>query len=131
MSTNINSWKTKTLENFQIKVSDLKGVVTEDEKRRGWGLDDISMNVETGKTTITGGAEGFEIVGVLQMDSDTISVESIDCHGEGSGTFYFSIFQRILAKSKGNLTAVTVWEDGSVAKLTVTDGVIEDKEVEL
>ena len=129
MSYNINTWKTKKLEGLVIPLTAFYDI-SEDLKRRGWELDDPSIDPETFVATITGGAEVFECVG--EVKDKNIHVSTIELYGDGSGTFMNEILEPALKQSRGQLEAVLIWEGGdSITRLNVNDGVVTENEVDL
>lgn len=118
MSYNIDSWKTRKIENLVIPVSALM-------------TEGIRITIEAvNHVTVRGDAEGFSIKGILKPDS-LIEVNYVSNYGEFSGNF-MEVVEEILRKSTGTLEAVLIWEGGdSVEKLTVVDGNITRKEIDL
>jgi len=118
MSYNINTWKTKKLENFSIEL-DAFYEMDECEVVLGKG----------GYIKVTGPSEGFEVTGKLV--GDRVLVHSIESWGEGSG-WAMEAMKVLLAHSTGTLLATLVWEGGdSIERLTVIDGVVTEVEADI
>jgi hypothetical protein len=126
MSYNIDTWKTKTLENLVIPVAALYPKTG----RADWLPNKPTIDFETGDVTIEGGSEGFRIKG--KMVGTDIHVTNISNSGEGSGSFENYVLTEALKQSKGTLIASRVWEGGdTIDKLTVIDGVVTEENVEI
>lgn len=126
MSYNIDTWKTKEIENFSIPLNTLyPPKVQYLPKRPEFLEDEISVRVQ-----IMGPHEGKGIQGTLVgAILETLNITSIDISGTGSGTFMGEVFNEALKKSTGKLKALLVWEGGdTVEMLTVENGkVITEK----
>lgn len=122
MSYNIDTWRTKKLEDLEIPYAAA-------EK-----LSDVSIKIDRLDLTepivhIDGDAEVFEIVGVLQ--GTNILVNKIECYGEGSGWVWEELLE-MLKSSTGVLIATQVWEGGdSITRLIVQDGEVTEEQIEL
>ena len=118
MSYNIDSWKTKKIENLSVPMP----IMTEYAKEGAF-----VMNLINGSISVTGGSESFEMVGTLSTwppEKADFIIKSIHNSGESSGRFQANVVDDILSKSRGTLEAVLVWEGGdSVEKCTWVDGV--------
>lgn len=122
MSYNIDTWKTKELRNFRIKMEALR--YKEDY------LDHPTLDTQTGILTFTGRAAGFELRGV--QSGAWLDVDAIESYGEASGTMHEYLKETILAQSTGVLVAVLIWEGGdTIERLTVRDGAITEESIEL
>ena len=123
MSYNIDKWRTKKLENLVIPM----GAFFIHE-RKDWHPK-VETDSETNETILKCGCEQ-EIKGAIQEGSFYVS--EFQFYGDGSGTFYRWILIPALEQSKGILEAVLIWEGGdSISRLTVIDGEITDKEIDL
>ena len=118
MSYNIDTWKTKKLENLTIP---LKAFFK--HERTDWHPKQPEIvNAETMEIEMECGCEQL-IKGTLK--DGIIHVTELEMYGEGSGTFKGWILDEALKQSKGELEAVLVWEGGdSITRLKVKDGVI-------
>ena len=122
MSYNIDTWKTKELRNFRIEMTAL--YYKEDY------LDHPTVDIQMGILTFTGRAEGFELRGV--QSGAWFDVDSIESHGEASGTMQEYLKEYVFPHSTGLLSAVLVWEGGdTIERLTVKDGMVEEEAIEL
>lgn len=119
MSYNIDTWKTKKLENLTVP---LKAFFK--HERTDWHpKQPVITNAETNEVTLECGCEQ-EIKGILKEGS--LLVTEMDMTGEGSGTFYSWILEPALKESMGTLEAVLIWEGGNtIQRLTVKDGSVE------
>ncbi len=120
MSYNIDTWKTKVLENFRIPML----VLHTDKYTK------IILN-KNGTLTAHGYSECFEMVGT--EDNGDFVVTNITSYGDGSGTFHEDFFKnKWLPQSKGKLEAVLIWEGGdSITRIKSDDGVVEETEIDL
>jgi len=126
MSYNIDTWKTKKIDNLTMPLSALYEI-SEDLGRRGWRPDRPQI-MEDGSVVISLGES--EIKG--RLANGILSVSEIDISGEGSGIYLEGILKPALKRSKGKLTAVLVWEGGdSVNRMTVEDGEVTEEEIDL
>ncbi len=125
MSYNIDTWKTKKLENLVIP---LKAFY--EHERKDWHPKEPTItNAETMEVELECGCEQT-IKGVLK--DGLLTVTEFEMYGEGSGTFKSWILDEALRQSKGELEAVLVWEGGdSITRLKVKDGILEEDNVEL
>jgi hypothetical protein len=118
MSYNIDTWKTKELDNLRIPLS----IVHSDHHLR------ISF-LENDRVKIYGDAEVFELTGIL--DNDDIIIKGITLRGIGSGTSW-DHFQDILTKSMGKLVATQIWEGGdTITRLIVENGKVREEDIEI
>ena len=126
MSYNIDTWKTKKLKNLEIPVEAFYR-----HPRKDWHpKQPVVVDVATMKVRVNFPCGGGEVEGVLK--DGFIHVESIDLYSEGSGGFMVYVLEGALKESRGELEAVLVWEGGdSITRLSVKDGVVTEKEVEL
>ena len=123
MSYNIDTWRTKEIDNLTIPLSAID--------KDAWGKE-LQWRGKPPVFKVSSGCygDGLEIEG--RVDDDNLLVESITCEGEGSGTLYSSTLQSILRASAGRLVAVQVWEGGdSITRLTVIDGSLKEEEVDV
>ena len=134
MSYNIDTWKTKKLENLVIPLNALYEGVNENWKPEqpkiiDWVTDEngmVAMKVEIE----CGG--GQLIKGTIIDKHSKLYVTEIDMSGEGSGSFMYKIFEHALKQATGELTAVCIWEgEDSITRLIVKDGVLTEERVEL
>lgn len=117
MSYNISTWKHIHIENLRIPLS----VLTDEEEC------EVRL-LPKGYIEVGGLAEDFFITG--KLNGEWVDVHSLKSSGEGSGSSYEAL-KMILLKSTGILEAVLIWERGdSISKLSVINGVIEDKDYE-
>lgn len=124
MSYNIDTWKTKRLENLIIPIDAFFK-----HERSDWHPEQHVEDVATGKTILECGCEQ-EIHGFLVDGKFTIT--EFDMTGEGSGTFMEWILEPALKESTGHLEAVLVWEGGdSVERLVVNDGTVAKTAIDL
>lgn len=132
MSYNISSWTTKKLDELKIPLDAFYNL-SSDLVKRGWRTrnpeitsidnDHIFIKIDF--------MDASHIEGELLMDKK-VAVNKIYFGGEGSGTLFFDILKPALEKSTGTLEAVLVWEGGDcISRLTVVNGVVTDKEIEL
>ncbi len=133
MSYNISQWKTKKIENLHIPLEALYDV-SDDLASRGWQLEKPTVDILSRKEPKIRieVAEDGEISGTYDIASKLITVEYIRIRGEASGTFFEDIVLPALKESTGVLEAVLIWEHGdSIEQVTVRDGVVERREIEL
>ena len=125
MSYNIDTWKTKKMENLKIP---LKALFK--HKRTDWHPEQPKIvNYETMEIEMECGCEQL-IKGILK--DGIIHVTELEMYGEGSGTFKGYILDEALKESTGELEALLVWEGGdSITRLKVKEGVVEEAKVEL
>ena len=125
MSYNIDTWKTKRLENLTIPREAFYR-----SERTDWHPEcDEGTDLFAGQITLHCGCDQT-IKGTL--DSGQIRITEFDMAGEGSGTLYHEILEPALKESRGYLEAVLVWEGGdSITRLVVNDGEVTSEEIEL
>lgn len=118
MSYNINTWKTKKLEDLKIPISEI------------YRLPYVEVRLlPINKIEIDGSAEGFKIIGTLE--NDIISISKITMSDEGSGNTWEYLIE-CLKKSTGKMIASQVWEGGDrITLLTVDNGIITETQVEI
>ncbi len=117
MSYNIDTWKTKKLDNFVMSLKEIQK------------LTDVEIMIKGDRVEITGTAESFEIISTI--DGDDVHIKSIEYGGEGSG-HYWDDFLECLKCTRGKLIANQVWEGGdSITKLTVIDGSVNVEDVDI
>ena len=105
MSYNIDSWKTKRLNNLTIPLEAFYR-----HARTDWHPSKpVVEDAETGAVTLKSGCEQ-EIKGMLK--GGVLTITDFNMTGEGSGTFYHWILEPALKESRGELEAVLVWEGG-------------------
>jgi hypothetical protein len=118
MSFNIDTWKTKRIEDLTIPMSAIRELP----------YVRIEM-VDENQVLITGPSEGFEIHGTLSKKD--VHVASIASYGESSGNSFDELLD-MLKTSTGTLVATQVWEGGElITRLTVKNGVVTKKKVEI
>lgn len=124
MSYNLDMFKIKELAEFHVPLRQLLELNQWMEaKYRG-----------DGQITVTGYSEGFELSGkiVHKDDREFIQVESMDLHGEGSGTLWSDLTERIFPDSTGRMVVSQIWEGGdTVCKATIDNGTFEEVDIEL
>jgi hypothetical protein len=124
MSYNITSVKRIKIDELYLKLSSIY-----DEKFGDWMPEKGEYDPKTDKMTISCGCEQ-EITG--QIVGNEFKVSEMYLSGEGSGTFWRDVMATILKTSRGKFSATFIWEGGdSVERITVEDGVITVKEVDL
>ncbi len=107
MSYNIDTWKTKKIENLVIP---MKAFYPEDKKN--W--------------------HPYEPIITDTMDGVDLKVDGIRNYGEGSGSFMRYILSNALKQSKGKLVVVCVWEGGdTITKTTYVDGIGDEVAIDL
>jgi hypothetical protein len=122
VSYNIDTWKTKKLIDLKIPLSAFYK-----HPRADWHPE---IKKKDGKTFVLVCGCDQEILG--EVEDGILSVVVVNMAGEGSGTFYKWILEPALSESTGELEAVLVWEGGdSISRLTVKDGKVENKEIDL
>lgn len=124
MSCNINSWKTKKLENLVIPMKALYPDNQKDWHPKQPRILDMLMLV----VALDCGC-GQTVKGVLKYGD--LRVTDLSMAGEGSGGFYDYIFKPALAQSSGTLEAVLIWETGEIYRLQVDGGKVSEEKVEL
>jgi hypothetical protein len=125
MSYNIDTWKTKRLDNLVIPLEAFYKHARADWHPRQPVIIDALRN----EVSLACGCEQA-IWGVLHDGQLTIT--KFEMAGEGSGTFYNWILEPALRESKGTLEAVLIWEGGdAVQRLSVCDGIVDDDDVDL
>lgn len=124
MSYNIDSWKTKKIENLTIPINDLLEIITSNgitHRTVLKGLEVKSVIFELGED------DGMT---VIPKDNLAIITE-INLYGVRSGGDY-EVLKELLEKSKGELEAVAVWEGGdSIVRLCCIDGNVTEVDVDL
>jgi len=122
MSYNIDTFKLKKVKltlPIDIKLN----------KYADW-LKDTIADLNNGTWSVNDGWEGFSMSG--KIINSRLEVENIDCSGGGSGNAYEEILKPLFKDYKGDLEVVTVWEGGdSITKLSIINGVIKEKDIEL
>jgi len=74
--------------------------------------------------------EGFEMRG--NVTKQGLEVVGVSCWGEGSGHVYEDVLLPLFKDYKGDLEAICIWEGGdSITKLSIKNGVVTEKEVDL
>lgn len=122
MSYNIDTWKTKKLENLVIP---LDSFFVSD--RTDWHPEKIFD--EDGSICLSL-SQGEGVSGKL-IDGQ-IHVESIELRGEGSGTEMNLIVEPALKTSTGELIVSMIWEGGdSINKIIVKDGDVKWEDIEI
>ena len=118
MSYNIDTWKTKKLENLVIPMSEIRKLP----------YVDVYLD-EDGNIDISGVSEMFEITGTL--DGKSVRVVTICHEGERSGHTWDAL-KTCLKSSTGEFVATQVWEGGdSITRLIVKDGIVTEENIEL
>lgn len=121
MSYNCDLFKVKKLENFKIPIASLYK-----SDRTDWHPDrkikeDGTETFVILETTITG-----------IVKNDILTVQSIDCSGEGSGAVMNYILEPAFQDSTGELIVSCVWEGGdSINRLIVKGGKVKWEEIEI
>lgn len=124
MSYNIDRWKTKRLENLIIPRAAFFI-----HERKDWHPTIEKVSDDIGNVFIFCGCEQTI---KAKADGDKLQITGIEMSGEGSGTFYNWILEPALKQSSGILEAVLIWEGGdSITRLTVENGKVESKEIDL
>jgi hypothetical protein len=123
MPYNISNWKVKRLSNLKVPLPSFYK-----HPRTEWHPYE-EYDRKTGKLLLH--KMGTEITGTIDND-DVLSVESIECYGEGSGTVMEFIIEPALKDSTGKLDVVMVWEGGdSIQRMVCSNGKIKWEEIEL
>ena len=126
MSCNIIHQRKLKLDGFKIKLEDLympkKGY-------ESWvpdkpEMEDISKNL----FSISGGC-GQVIKGYIS--DGWMEVIDLELYGESSATFFQEIFLESLKSSLGTLSVWLIWETGKIEKVTINNGEITRKDLEL
>lgn len=118
MSYNIDSWRTKSMVDFQIPLDIVQRLPCVE----------VELLPEN-KISASGVSEGFELKG--ELSGGNILVVDIHHSGASSGRTFGNLLEA-LKHSKGNLVATQVWEGGdSITKLIVKDGVVTEEQIEL
>lgn len=121
MSYNIDTFKTKKIENLIIPVASFFK-----HERSDWHPDkvindDMSVTFHNMETEITG-----------RIIDDDLHVSSINCAGEGSGTIMNWILEPAFKDSSGTFIAACVWEGGdSINRIIVENGDVRWVNIEL
>ncbi len=125
MSYNIDTWKTKKIENLNIPLNAFFK-----HERTDWHPEQPTViDAETMEVEMECGCEQL-VKGFLK--NGVINVTEFKMYGEGSGTFKSWILDEALKESTGELEAVLVWEGGdSITRLKVMNGELSEIEVEL
>ena len=129
MSYNIDTWKTKRINNLEIPMSAFRDGIREDWLPKiDSGMSDSGKEI----VRILLCCEGGGIGGTLSDNKKWINVISISMYGEGSGTAKDAILIPALKKSVGELEAVLIWEGGdSITRLISKNGEVTEKPIEL
>jgi len=122
MPYNIDTWRTKELENLQVPLS----AFFKSDKKDWWPV--RKWSDEKALTLIFCGAA--EILG--DVVDGIFHIVEIEFCGEGSGTSMWEVFEPALKESTGKLIASLVWEGGdSINKIIVRDGQVEWEDIEI
>lgn len=123
MSYNIDTWKTKRIENLIMSISALY--------ENAWKpMKPFVEDAKTGEVRIVGLGEGGEIRGSL--NGQTLAITAIGTYGESSGNCLHEILIPALQQSTGYLEAVLVWEGGdSITRFTVDNGIVKNEPIDL
>ena len=124
MSYDIDTWKTKKLENLNVQISAFYK-----HERDDWHPQQLTViDAKKMEVELECGCEQL-IKGTLK--DGILNITKFEMYGEGSGTFKSWILDEALKESTGELEAVLVWEGGdSITRLNVKDGEISELEVE-
>jgi hypothetical protein len=121
MSYNCDTFKVKKLENLKIPVKSLYKAAREDWHPDRVENDDGTVTFWNCETTVKGSVKD----GIL-------TVQEIDCCGEGSGVVMNDILEPAFEDSTGELIASCVWEGGDcINHLIVKDGKVKWEEIEI
>lgn len=125
MSYDIDTWKTKKLDNLIIP---LKAFY--ESKRTDWHPSQPEIiDAEIMEVELECGCEQH-IEGILK--DELLTVTKFNMYGEGSGSFKRYVLDNALKQSTGELEAILIWEGGdSITRLKVKDGVISEDEIDL
>lgn len=118
MSYNIDTFKVKKLENLKIDVKNISGRYVEHKTDFETGITEFFEN------------ESLYIAG--KVEDRILSVSSVECYGEGSGSFMQEVLEDAFDGSTGTLIASCVWEGGdSINQLRVENGKVEWVDIEI
>jgi hypothetical protein len=126
MSYNLDDFRIKKIENFQIPLAEFY------EPRGGyddWFSKPQIIDFLTNEILIEGDCESCEFKGYLK--DGIVELTDISIGGEGSGNFMERAGEDLLKSStSGTLIARLTWEGGdSVEKLSIIDGIVEKEEL--
>lgn len=114
MSYNIDTFKLKKIENFNIPLDSFFK-----HERTDWHP--TIERQEDGSLVICSGSDSIKLHGAIT--NGMFHCTHLSCHGEGSGTFMHWILEPAFGDSTGELIASCVWEGGdSINQLRVKDG---------
>lgn len=129
MSYNIDTWKTKKLENLVIPLKFLYEQNKEGLHPSYYSSQPEIVDIETNEVSIKL-ATGQKIKAILK--DKNLHIIELKVYGEGSGIVLEEILKPALKQSTGELEAVCVWEEGdSITQLSVKDGMVIEEGVDL
>lgn len=126
MSYNIDTWKTKKLDNLRIPLNAFYKHSRSDWHPQWENVTNDPARVEEVQL------RGYEFTISGKRQNGVLHIEEINISGEASGTFYNWILEPALRESKGQLEAVLIWAGGdAVTRLVVKDGQVTNTDIEL
>jgi len=124
MSYNIDTWKTKKLENLVIPIDAFF-----ESESTDWHPKITISDMVTNEVELDCGC-GQTIKGILK--DKLLYVSKLEIYGEGSGSLMNYVLNHALEESTGELDAILIWEGGdSITRLKVINGELTEEDVEL
>lgn len=131
MSTNITSLKIKQIHLALPLTFDFQAwLATQDDTDAGirWCKDDEDeVQAFLAKSTWKLPMSGHEMSGIIQ--GNQLIATAIECRSDGSSHIWSDVILPLFEQFNGRLSALVVWEDGSVYRYTVQDGIGTEVEV--
>ncbi len=131
MSTNITSLKIKQIHLALPLTFDFQVWLGTQGNEAGvkWCKDgDEGVQANLAKNTWKLPLFGHEISGTIE--GSLLLVTDIKCRSEGSSHIWSDVILPLFEQCNGTLSALVVWQDGSVYRTTVQDGKVTEVEVE-
>lgn len=119
MSYNPSYWHQTYIENLVIPVGSFYI-----HKRRDWHPERTGENAQARYEVAESYIEG-------RVEGDHLHVKTFDCIGDGAGTAFNWIWLPALRLSTGRYGAAVVWEGEAVQLLSVINGRVDTREVDL
>jgi len=125
--SNIVSWKSKKFSGFELPADigdffEARGFDVELQNHPMLGVHRMMI----AELPTLGGVSIF-----FEDGKDFGRVMSIGIGGDCSGLVYQNDFREMFARSRGELEAELVWDDGRATRLHVQDGVIAEEPIDL